>query len=69
MTLSPMAVQSLATTIPKELLQLHLDDVCIVSKSKKILTLRAPGEAISVLGGPIAKYFGCQEDMVFRVDC
>ena len=34
-----------------------------------ILTLRAPAEAISVLGGPLAKYFGCQKDMVFRVDC
>ena len=35
----------------------------------RILTLRAPAEAISVLGGPKAKYFGCQMDMVFRVDC
>ena len=35
----------------------------------RILTLRAPAEAISVLGGPMAKYFGCQKDMVFRVDC
>ena len=39
------------------------------SAETKILTLRAPAEAISVLGGPMAKYFGCQKDMVFRVDC
>ena len=36
----------------------------------RILTLRAPAEAISVLGEPKAKYFGCRKDMmVFRVGC
>ena len=44
-------------------------DQKVIQITMEILTLRAPAEAISVLGGPMAKYFGCQKDMVFRVDC
>ena len=51
---------------------MRLDTPCAPfdrQRGRRILTLRAPAEAISVLGGPMAKYFGCQKDMVFRVDC